>query len=269
MSHPRVVNVRAPGARWDVYIGRGNDPRTGKPGRHGNPYTVREHGREGCMRLFLARLERQDLGALRAELAGKVLGCWCAPELCHGEPLARLADGEELDAIRTDLMAAIAAEPTFHWRALTITQPWAWLIAAGVKTVENRTWLPYPAGWAGPLMIHAGKGDEHPLGELEFMPAECAGLVASPRLTVGQLVERARARGELQLGQVVAVAERVEARAWTSDEGDPFAFGPVCWWLHDVRRLRVAIPARGLQKLWTPGPALVAQVEAAIPLQAR
>lgn len=26
-------------------------------------------------------------------LAGKTLGCWCAPLPCHGEVLARLADG--------------------------------------------------------------------------------------------------------------------------------------------------------------------------------
>lgn len=25
-------------------------------------------------------------------LRGKVLGCWCAPEPCHGDVLARLAD---------------------------------------------------------------------------------------------------------------------------------------------------------------------------------
>ena len=26
------------------------------------------------------------------ELKGKVLGCWCAPEGCHGDVLAELAD---------------------------------------------------------------------------------------------------------------------------------------------------------------------------------
>lgn len=38
--------------------------------------------------------------------------------------------------------------------ALTIWQPWAWLIVAGFKDVENRTWwTPY----RGDLWIHAGK----------------------------------------------------------------------------------------------------------------
>lgn len=39
--------------------------------------------------------------------------------------------------------------------ALSIRQPWAWLILTKRKDVENRTWsTPY----RGPLLIHAGKG---------------------------------------------------------------------------------------------------------------
>lgn len=40
-------------------------------------------------------------------------------------------------------------------RALTVRQPWAALIAAGVKDVENRTWQ---SNYRGPLAIHAGHG---------------------------------------------------------------------------------------------------------------
>lgn len=39
-------------------------------------------------------------------------------------------------------------------RGLTIRQPWASLIAAGVKTVETRSWS---TSYRGPLLIHAGK----------------------------------------------------------------------------------------------------------------
>lgn len=39
-------------------------------------------------------------------------------------------------------------------KALTIRQPWAALIAAGVKTIETRSW---PTKHRGPLAIHAGK----------------------------------------------------------------------------------------------------------------
>lgn len=39
-------------------------------------------------------------------------------------------------------------------KALTIRQPWASLIAAGVKTIETRSWS---TRYRGPLAIHAGK----------------------------------------------------------------------------------------------------------------
>jgi ASCH domain len=38
--------------------------------------------------------------------------------------------------------------------ALSIRQPWAWLIVNGHKDIENRDW---GTGFRGPLFIHAGK----------------------------------------------------------------------------------------------------------------
>jgi len=39
-------------------------------------------------------------------------------------------------------------------KALSIRQPWAWLIAAGYKDVENRSW---PTRFRGRIYIHSGK----------------------------------------------------------------------------------------------------------------
>lgn len=39
-------------------------------------------------------------------------------------------------------------------KALSIRQPWAWLIVNGYKDVENRTW---PTNFRGRFLIHAGK----------------------------------------------------------------------------------------------------------------
>ena len=38
--------------------------------------------------------------------------------------------------------------------ALSIRQPWAWLIVNGYKDIENRDW---PTRYRGPVLIHAGK----------------------------------------------------------------------------------------------------------------
>jgi hypothetical protein len=39
-------------------------------------------------------------------------------------------------------------------RALSIMQPWAWLIVNGYKDIENRDW---PTNFRGQVCIHAGK----------------------------------------------------------------------------------------------------------------
>lgn len=52
-------------------------------------------------------------------------------------------------------------------KALSIMQPWAWLIVNGYKDIENRTWKPTNPGlrFRGPVLIHCGKtfdGDDDP-----------------------------------------------------------------------------------------------------------
>lgn len=41
-----------------------------------------------------------------------------------------------------------------EWRVLSVRQPFAWLLATGLKDVENRTW---ETAYRGPILIHAGK----------------------------------------------------------------------------------------------------------------
>ncbi|HEY4779574.1 MAG TPA: DUF4326 domain-containing protein, partial [Solirubrobacterales bacterium] len=82
---------------YDVYIGRGDDPRSGEPGRWGNPFRI---GRDGSRSEVIAKYRRwlwAEIQAGRVDLAelaalhGKTLGCWCAPEACHGEVLVEAA----------------------------------------------------------------------------------------------------------------------------------------------------------------------------------
>lgn len=40
-------------------------------------------------------------------------------------------------------------------KALSVRQPWAWLIVNGYKDIENRTW---PTKYRGRVLIHASKG---------------------------------------------------------------------------------------------------------------
>ena len=79
----RVVHCKR--ERHDVYIGR--------PSKWGNPFVI---GRDGSREQVIAKyrtwvLARPELVAALPELRGKTLGCWCAPQACHGDVLAELA----------------------------------------------------------------------------------------------------------------------------------------------------------------------------------
>lgn len=95
-----VVHCRR--APYDVYVGRGRDPETGEPGEWGNPFSHRRSRVPGVIVVSsveeaIERYRRHLWAEIRsgrlpfdrlAELAGKTLGCWCAPGPCHGEVLA-------------------------------------------------------------------------------------------------------------------------------------------------------------------------------------
>jgi hypothetical protein len=90
---------------YDFYIGRGRDPRTGERGRWGNPFSHRDSGVPGVIRVatreeaieryrrwLWERINAGDISlAELVSLHGKRLGCWCAPQACHGEVLEAAA----------------------------------------------------------------------------------------------------------------------------------------------------------------------------------
>jgi len=73
-------------APYDVYIGR--------PSKWGNPFAIGKDGdRETVIHKYQEWLHTQpDLLAALPELKGKILGCWCAPQACHGDILSELAN---------------------------------------------------------------------------------------------------------------------------------------------------------------------------------
>lgn len=77
-------------------------------------------------------------------------------------------------------------------KALTIKQPWASLIMAGIKDVENRTW---PTTYRGPLLIHAGLGvDEWGLDKHGHLIDHVPAGVILGRVTVADCVWSYRSR---------------------------------------------------------------------------
>jgi hypothetical protein len=96
---PQVVHCMK--AEYDVYIGRGRDPHTKLLGEWGNPFShkdgiakFRVATREAAIQKYREWLVAQPrlLEKAKRELRGKVLGCWCAPQACHGCVLAEIAN---------------------------------------------------------------------------------------------------------------------------------------------------------------------------------
>jgi hypothetical protein len=108
-------------------------------------------------------------------------------------------------------------------KALSVCQPWAWAIVAGLKTVENRT---RRTRHRGPLVIHASKSRRH-------RGQDFADLL--PGLPPWE---------EMDFGALVGVVEVVGCVPLAEVEGDPFAIGPWCWLLRRARPIR-AVPFRG------------------------
>lgn len=158
-------------------------------------------------------------------------------------------------------------------QALTLTQPWASLIATGRKTVETRDW-PWQSLVGRPLLIHAAKtyggikgipdpdtGEPLP-GTRRGYDRVCAGLA-------GPLERAGLDPDELPLGCFVALSivvamvpdeatghERslVDARLSDGDEALLGSYGPGRWyWLLDtIRTVPRPVAATGQQGVWTP-----------------
>ena len=107
-------------------------------------------------------------------------------------------------------------------RAITIQQPWASLIMAGIKDVENRSWsTPH----RGPLAIHAGKLIDQ----------------------VG-MREHGDRFHDYPLGVVLGAVELVDVRR---DSSSPWAIKG-CWhWMVDRPKPATnLVTARGRLRLW-------------------
>lgn len=98
-------------------------------------------------------------------------------------------------------------------KCLTVCQPWAWAIASGLKTIENRTWY---TSYRGPIAIHAGVSTK-------WIDAARGLLPEAPH------------RRYLEFGAIVAVGTLADCVPVAEVQGDRFASGPWCWLLRDVR----------------------------------
>lgn len=151
------------------------------------------------------------------------------------------------------------------YKVLTLTQPWATLVAIGAKKLETRSWAtPY----RGPLAIHAAKG------LADMTETEFARLCNGAPFYGALLAEYGKPRqhwygipgidvARIPRGAIIAVCKLTGCFATNGfssalrlppDEPERsfgnYAPGRYAWRLEDVRRLDTPIPLRGQLGLW-------------------
>lgn len=144
-------------------------------------------------------------------------------------------------------------------KAITVRQPWAWSIAVGAKTVENRQ-AGFPRKYRGPLAVHAAKGwSTRGLTDYRVEAlADLYGVYLDP--PVG-----------FPLGAVVAVCQLVDVHPaeeaccdspWAETSytinGGRTVTSVAHLVLDEIDMLAEPVPCRGALGLWTPPPHVLA-----------
>ena len=116
-------------------------------------------------------------------------------------------------------------------KALSIRQPWAWLIVNGYKDIENRTWGPT---YRGRILIHAGKARQTTDFAAQRQWIETCGIQIPDDLPTGAIVGEATITG--------VVRDRPGDSPPTSS---PWYEGPVGIMLADPVAYAEPIPNKG------------------------
>jgi hypothetical protein len=123
-------------------------------------------------------------------------------------------------------------------KALSIMQPWAWLIVNGWKDLENRTWT---TSYRGQLLIHASK-------DIDFQGYNF--IIRNGLMNEIDMPEI----DDFQRGGIVGQAELYDIV--TNAPSDWAATDQYHWILRDAKPLPF-IPCRGALSVWTPSPEIL------------
>lgn len=153
-------------------------------------------------------------------------------------------------------------------RALTLTQPWAGLVASGIKLVENRPRHMIKRDAIGSqFAIHASREiDDSTYDTIKanapelFTAAGYARWYKLSRIT-SAVIAVATLEWIMDPGACGIGTAEPAASAPLPDDQRRWFFGPIGYYLRDVRALATSVPARGFQGFWTLTPEVERQVQ--------
>lgn len=140
-----------------------------------------------------------------------------------------------------------------NYKVLTLHQPWATLVANGIKMIETR---PKPTSWNGIYLIHAAKVWNRDQNQICYDPYFCEGLIKCGILfkNFGENIE-----DQMQLGRIlgaVSVSCCMEINQMTLPKmrmqkneyyfGD-YTLGRWAWFLSHQRKIASPFLYRGMQ----------------------
>lgn len=145
--------------------------------------------------------------------------------------------------------------------AITLHQPWASLIAAGIKDKETRSWAPPKALIGQRIAIHAALRrpskllypvkDGSAYGFLDVQDMPRGAVVATARL---QAAYQICGKDECFLYAPCCKAcedlTECHRELYEPDDYGDYSVGRWVWFLEDVQPLEEPMPAKGGQKFW-------------------
>lgn len=132
-------------------------------------------------------------------------------------------------------------------KAITVLQPWAWLLVSGKKRCETRSWK---TNYRGEILIHAGKKDmtatmRQTIFEAVYMKQ--AGVFKTKMIT-GAIIGKAVLVNCVQIDE--AIQELIRKQHFDEYAFGCFSPGRYAWVMEDPVLFDTLIPARGRQGLW-------------------
>ena len=100
-------------------------------------------------------------------------------------------------------------------KALSIRQPWAWLIVNGIKSVENRSW---PTNYRGKFLVHAGTKFAITDRDFDAWRAEMQAAIDSEQSFGG--LKLPRRPQDYRTGGIVGMVELIDCVTECEDEYD-------------------------------------------------
>jgi len=142
-------------------------------------------------------------------------------------------------------------------KVLTIRQPWASLIMAGIKDVENRTWSTKLRG----RFLVQSSGSIH---EDEFVSAKKILFKERIQIKPTSAIGAVQVRGFPFACHLGAILGTVELTDVVTESDSPWFVGPVGFTLSNPQPFAEPIPAKGKLSFWTPDDDLQALIDAAL-----